>query len=71
MFANIWADDKRYWQEKARSRRARAWERKYIWDLLTAIINATIEEPRDQEHIDSLLLDLTGATARARKRTGS
>ena len=71
MFANIWADDRQYWREKTRLRRARALERQYIWDLQTEIINATIKEPRDQEHIDSLLVDLAGATAGVRKRTDS
>ena len=69
MFANMWTDNRRYWQQKARLRRARALERKYIWDLQTEIINATIQEPRDQQHIESLLLDLTAATARAQQRT--
>jgi hypothetical protein len=68
MFGSVWADDRRYWQEKARLRRALAFERKYIWDLQTEIINATIQEPRDQTHIDSLLRDLAGATAMARQR---
>lgn len=71
MFANMWTDNRRYWQQRARLRRARALERKYIWDLQTEIINATIQEPRDQQHIDSLLLDLTAATTRAQRRTAA
>jgi hypothetical protein len=71
MFANMWTDNRRYWQQKARMRRVRALERQYIWDLQTAIINATIQEPRDQRRIDSLLLDLAAATARAQRRTGA
>jgi hypothetical protein len=71
MFENIRADDRQYWQEKTRLRRARALERQYVWTLQTEIINATIMEPRDQEHIDSLLVDLAGATARVRERTRS
>lgn len=70
MFASIGADERRYWQHKARLRRARALERKYIWDLQTEIINATIQDPRDQERIDSLLRDLRAATASARKSDG-
>ena len=71
MFADMWTDNRRYWQQRVRLRRARALERKYIWELQTEIINATIQEPRDQQHIDSLLLDLTTATARAHRRTAS
>jgi hypothetical protein len=70
VFADMWTDNRRYWQQRARLRRPRALERKYIWDLQTEIINATIQEPRDQQHIESLLLDLTAATAGAQQRTG-
>ena len=69
MFGSICEDDRRFWQQKARLRRVRALERDYIWNLQTKIINATIQEPRDQQHIDSLLLDLAAATARAQQRT--
>jgi hypothetical protein len=71
MFENIRADDRHYWEEKTRLRRARVLERQYIWALQTEIINATMQEPRDQAHIDSLLRDLTAATAMARRRTVS
>jgi hypothetical protein len=71
MFECIWAEDQRYWQQKARLQRARALERKYIWDLQTEIINATIQDPRDQDHIDSLLRDLAAAISLARNRAGS
>jgi hypothetical protein len=71
MFANMWTNNQRYWQLRTRLRRARALERKYISDLQTEIINTTIQEPRDQQQMDSLLVDLAAAIARAQQRTGS
>jgi hypothetical protein len=70
MFATTCDDDRQYWQARARSRRARALEQKYVWELQTAIINATTQEPRDQQRIDALLEDLTAVTGRAQQRTG-
>ena len=70
MFGRISEDDRRYWRQQARFRRARALERDYIWNLQTEIINATIQEPRNQPHIDGLLRDLAAATALAQQRTG-
>ncbi len=44
-------------------------DRRRYWQQKAHI--ATIQEPRDPQHIDSLLLDLTTATARAQRRTAS
>ena len=72
MFASICEDDRHDWQQqKARLGRARALGRKYIWDLQTEILKATIQEPQDQQQMDSLLLELAAAIARAQQRTGS
>lgn len=71
MFANMRTDNGRCWQLRARLRRARASERKYIWALQTEILKATIQESQDQQQMDSLLRELAAAIARAQRRTTS